>query len=43
MASSGVVFLDGTGEAEGSLLNQIEKIQALALIALGQIHNKAKV
>ena len=43
MATGGVIFLDGTGQAESSLLNQIEKIQAFALITLGQIDNKAEV
>ena len=43
MAAGGVVFLDGTGEAKGALLNQIEKIQTLALITLGQIDDKTKV
>mgnify|MGYP003321941888 FL=1 len=43
MAAGGVVFLDGSGEAKGALLNQIEKIQTLALITLGQIDDKTKV
>ena len=43
MAAGGVVFLDGTGQAKGSLLNQIKQIQALALITLCQIDNQAKV
>ena len=43
MAAGGVVFLHGTGQSEGSLLNQIEKVQAFALIALGKIDNQTKV
>ena len=43
MAAGGVVFLHGAGEAEGALLNEIQQIQALVLIALGQIHHQPQV
>ena len=43
MAAGGVVLLHGAGEADRALLNQIQQVQPLALIALGQIHHQAQV
>ena len=43
MTSGGVVLLHGTGQAEGPFLNEIEEIEAFALITLGKIDNQPKV
>ena len=43
MATGRVVFLHRPGQPQGALLDEIEQIQAFALIALGQVDNHAKV
>ena len=43
MASSGVVFLYGTGQAKGPFLDEIEEIQPFALITLGEVDDEPKI
>ena len=43
MAAGGVVFLDRPGEAQGAFLDQVEQVQPLALVALGQVDHQAQV
>ena len=43
MAPGGVVFLDGPGQSQAAFLNQIQQIQPLVLIALGEVHHQAQI
>ena len=43
MASGWIVFLNGSCQPEGSLLDQIQKIEAFALIALGQVDHQPQI
>ena len=43
MASGWVVFLNGTGQSKGSLLDQVQKIEAFALITLGQVDHQTQI
>ena len=43
MAAGGVVFLNRPGEAQGAFLDQVKKVQPLALVALGQVDDQAQV
>ena len=43
MAAGGVVFFDRPGEAQGAFLDQVQQVQPLALVALGQVDHQAQV
>ena len=43
MSPGWIVFLNGSGQPECAFLDQVEEVEAFALVALGEIHNQPEV